>query len=820
VQQTVTAVTISPSQLTVGVGGTVQPLGAARDAGGAAVAGAPLAWSSGNGTIASVNPNSGLVTGVALGATLITATSGALSASVPVEVITPPLAIAKDTIISGNVNVNGFSVAAGFTVTVNGPLTLRSTRLISIAGTLTGVCQSFDIQSDTAVVITGTVANSCAPAAGGAPLTIAANGELIVQNALIRSSGPIKLSNDPVMLASPLRARPAPVGTFAAQVLGLPGIPMARFGGATVRYGGDVITAPAPNGSDGVNGGAGGDGNALEILIDGNIEFVGNTLIWGEDGGAGGVGTNSGTGNVTVAGGRGGAGGDVRLLVGGSLSFSGANNIIRAGAGGRGGNAAATTLTTTVGTKAATAFATGGNGGSAGIVEVSAGGGVFVNAIGALAFEIGLPGDGGNALATSAHGVHASSARNAQGGGDAIARGGNGGSTPDVQLSTGLITFGSAITRAVPPATELNGGKGGEGKTVAGNGGNGNKQFKHGANGGGMNATGGNGGAALLRGANGEGLGFGGNAGLAWLTGGNAGNGWNDCVPGGYEAGGFGAFGGGSSGTAGTAGTGRLGPGFTAMVRFDDASNGGNAGGGNPPGNPGTGGVKVVNGTETSFGENFTNGDPGVACPLVGNTPPQADVWMAIDGGWSSNSQGQIVPGMYTRLLTPSPGAAGIPGSNMFFSTQTATFGTYYHNLSGPARIGFLAGGGWDINLLGIDAGGPEIDVGSFVLCFLNENPPVSVANPIIVRQIDNPGTTLFEQSITTGVPPDGRAGCLSIGRFKETSGMFREATHVKILRPTGSVEMDHVGITAKAMEEVPQVSAIHLAARTLGSRH
>jgi uncharacterized protein YjdB len=69
----VATVEVSPATATVEVGATTQLSATPRDAGGTALTN-PVVWNSANPTVASVN-STGLVSGVAVGAVVITATS-------------------------------------------------------------------------------------------------------------------------------------------------------------------------------------------------------------------------------------------------------------------------------------------------------------------------------------------------------------------------------------------------------------------------------------------------------------------------------------------------------------------------------------------------------------------------------------------------------------------------------------------------------------------------------------------------------------------------------------------------------------------------
>lgn len=84
----VVSVAITPADTTVPMEGTLQLVATAKDIGGATVAGATVAWSSSDPTKATVS-SSGLVTGVATGATTITATVSGVSATRVLTVVIP-----------------------------------------------------------------------------------------------------------------------------------------------------------------------------------------------------------------------------------------------------------------------------------------------------------------------------------------------------------------------------------------------------------------------------------------------------------------------------------------------------------------------------------------------------------------------------------------------------------------------------------------------------------------------------------------------------------------------------------------------------------
>src|SRR3954447_25601375 len=87
----VATVTVTGPSTAVQIGQTLQLTATAKDAAGATVSGATFTWSSADQNIATVTTD-GLVTGVAEGQTQISATSEAVSGSLPITVsaTTPP----------------------------------------------------------------------------------------------------------------------------------------------------------------------------------------------------------------------------------------------------------------------------------------------------------------------------------------------------------------------------------------------------------------------------------------------------------------------------------------------------------------------------------------------------------------------------------------------------------------------------------------------------------------------------------------------------------------------------------------------------------
>jgi len=87
----VASVTVSPTAPNMYVGGTVQLTATPKDAAGNVLSGRVIAWASPNTAIATVSAT-GLVTGVAVGAATITATSEGQNGTAAVTVSTVPVA--------------------------------------------------------------------------------------------------------------------------------------------------------------------------------------------------------------------------------------------------------------------------------------------------------------------------------------------------------------------------------------------------------------------------------------------------------------------------------------------------------------------------------------------------------------------------------------------------------------------------------------------------------------------------------------------------------------------------------------------------------
>lgn len=777
VQQSVATIAVTPQNGLVIVGRTLQLSATARDGGGATVTGASLTWTTSNAVAATVN-SSGLVTGVTRGSATISAASGTIVGTAPVNAAFESLALTRDTTLSGGKSYNSFTVPAGVTVTATGALTVSATGMVSIAGTLRGNCVALDIAGDSAVTVSGTISNVCGAGVAATGLRLAANGELVLDGAEVTSSGKITVTNNPALTRN---AFPGPaLGNWSA--LGAPhqqaGLRFARTTSTRIIYAGGPT---APPGVDGPIGTPGNEGFPIELLLEGDVVFAGNTLLSAQDGGVGGNGVAPASMDpVTTIGGKGGRGGDVALFVRGTLTFQGISNIIRAGKGGKGGDATATTLQRP-GMKGATATATGGEGGEPGVIDIRAGvgnlvandmaariarqpgtgvGGILTVVIAntnALGIEI-IPGDGGAATANGANGADATVATAAQAGGDAVAIGGKGGSTPNARL------IKDDVTGPGQPVFSVNGAKGGAGNSSPGNGGDALvKPHKTGGKGGDHMAVGGDGGDPRTRNELNALMGLGGDGGDVLFMKGLGGAGWPDCGIT-REDGGTGGQGGHANGAVGRRGGSSVAPGaggFAMLVgndgraHFDENSNGGPGGRGFPAGSGGLKGNNNVNlrGTLPAFTQPaFTDGPPGALCP----PPPPPEQYFFRIG--STVPTGSVPPGDYVSDIIDAANVLvgtitfGAAGNQLFRQGDRVGWGanSFWRFILGTASVNGLP---VCVNLSSIQSqsvANTTIDcyqVLAFSLCMLNSS--VTLQNPSFLRFRNQAGLVLGERPLT-----------------------------------------------------------------------
>lgn len=613
----VATVEVDPTAATLNVGETVQLTATPKDASGAVVA-TGVNWTSSDAAVASVDSD-GLVTANGSGQATISATADGQSGSAAIDVLAAPFNPTGDTDLSGNPKFADVMIPAGVTVTATGDLDLRSAGDVTIAGTLTGECVQLSLRGDANVTITGTVSNGCTQGQTTTPdLTIESTGDLDLDGGTVESGGSVLIRNDPTLSESDFDgAAPAPSLGAAS----------ARMGSCTARNFAFVpMPSQAMSGTDGQMGTDGENGRTWRLLCRGDAKLAGGVRVFGQDGGPGGRGMHQSNTAASAKGGNGGTGGLIRLLATGTWTFEGSGNEAIGGDGGSGGYAEANgQFNPALEPRAASASATSGNGGDAGLVEIRSLSSITVNP-GALTIRVGDGGFASNARAIGAHGAHADERNNlpAQPGGNAIAIGGLGGDSPDKMLqATGSITGENNVT-----VEGGNGGEGGKSEADAGDGGNGNQAFPDGAPGGDIDdaannlvgAEGGQGGDALTKNAAGTIVGLGGVGGAVEVTGGIGGVGFNGCSVSPVVNGGNGGDGGLITSLDGRGGTGQGGMraasgGTTATGPL---GNGGEGGNGEPT--PGIGGIGTLgdgiqsNGPRTNTQPQFKDGADGMDC--------------------------------------------------------------------------------------------------------------------------------------------------------------------------------------------------------------
>ena len=105
VQQVLASIELGPTPDTIGVAGTVQLTARGKDANNRYISGGNFTYASGTPAVATVNATSGVVTGVTLGSSNITATSGAITSNNAVVVVSttvpPIISFGRDTLTVG-----------------------------------------------------------------------------------------------------------------------------------------------------------------------------------------------------------------------------------------------------------------------------------------------------------------------------------------------------------------------------------------------------------------------------------------------------------------------------------------------------------------------------------------------------------------------------------------------------------------------------------------------------------------------------------------------------------------------------------------------
>ncbi len=387
--------------------------------------------------------------------------------------------------LSGEVEVTSFTVAAGVTVAADDDFTLTATETVDIAGTLTAACSAVSIEAVGIVTLSGSVTNPCAtaPAAGEEPgVTIISDEAFNLQGAVITTTGDVILRSNTAAAASP-----------AGQVR----VAQTSFDPTCFINNSSVTLTKAGSGEDGgTTGSDGGDGRSIEASCGRDWVVISNSFLTAAPGGDGGD-AESGDATISAQTGNGGKGGSVTLRSDVGISFTTSKSFITAGDGGKGGEAEAF--------DSENAVAFGGDGGPAGmiLVEIPANAGeIFIEDLDFMDIGLGAGGKGGLAFANGSRGDDATATEAAKKGGDARAEGGHGGDnypTENAALFGDLIPRGIGFTGSV----EFSGGESGEGgesTAQGGEGGDGNELFPDGAKGGTMNSWGGHGGKLQVKG--------------------------------------------------------------------------------------------------------------------------------------------------------------------------------------------------------------------------------------------------------------------------------------------------------------------------------
>lgn len=174
----VASVSVTPSSLTIVVGGTLQLTAVARDANGSALTGRAIAWSTGNAGVASISAT-GLVTAVSVGSTSLTATSEGQSGTAAVTVsAVPPIPVASVTVTpaTSNLQVGGTVQLAASTRDANGNV-------------LTGRALAWS-SSNTGIATISTAGLVTAVSAGTATLSATSEGRVGNATVVVTAAGP------------------------------------------------------------------------------------------------------------------------------------------------------------------------------------------------------------------------------------------------------------------------------------------------------------------------------------------------------------------------------------------------------------------------------------------------------------------------------------------------------------------------------------------------------------------------------------------------------------------------------------------------------
>ena len=167
-------VVVSPKPAMVQQGATLALFAETRDSIGGVIGGRAVTWASRNAGIASVNANSGIVTGVSTGQAYVVATSEGVSDSTLVTVAVPVIALSSTTAAFTARWSQGNPTAQAITITNSGPFTLSGlSTSISYAGASGWLSASLNSGTAPATVTLQPVTGSLAPGTYTATVTIA-----------------------------------------------------------------------------------------------------------------------------------------------------------------------------------------------------------------------------------------------------------------------------------------------------------------------------------------------------------------------------------------------------------------------------------------------------------------------------------------------------------------------------------------------------------------------------------------------------------------------------------------------------------------------
>lgn len=540
----------------------------------------------------------GTVTGIAPGVARLTAVAGTLTATATVRVaqrygdyiVSTPTTGVQGVIRADNMRISH--------LTANGPLTLIASGDIEISNTVKAPCFPITILAGGRLLISRPVYGGDADALGNecrnsAPpdelpgIRIEARGGFRLNNAPIRSSGDITITNDPRLVSDDFS-----------------GLQVDRVDQACALYTVFIDQRFLP--SNALPTYHGRRGPHIDISCRGNLSMV-NTTMYVRGGSNGATVTHP----SFAVGGNGGNAGTIRMRATGDVLIGGEALTLSLGQSGAGGDANAVAT----GSTGASATGIGGNAGDVGTptqppIELRAAGivshGNIRDGTVMMRVTVGHAGRGGAAFATGGAGPDATAMAPAGVGGKATALGGRGGRVYPPVLPTSVTFSAAALV-----VNGFSGGHGGDATAAAGVGGTGSAAFPNGGPGGGAHAIGGDGSSTSMV-TNGL-TAIGGDAGAAILTGGSGGRGFDRCDP--VGPGGIGGVGGVLSGAAGRPGSGML-AGKPALIDIWSAGRGGDGGKGSAPGRGGSKGVDESSalGPRAVDALSLVNGTDGTGC--------------------------------------------------------------------------------------------------------------------------------------------------------------------------------------------------------------